>query len=135
MIPDSQILTIEIFTVAGIVPFTEWLDHLPDLQARARIRARVDRLETGNPGRYEDLRGGLRELKIDWGPGYRVYWAQIGRTIVLLLCGGDKRSQTRDIETARKYLAEYMERRDEAKVRSKNSPPPSRQISRAHRRR
>ena len=134
MIPDSQNLTIEIFTVAGNVPFTEWLDDLPDLQARARIRARVDRLETGNPGRYEDLRGGLRELKIDWGPGYRVYWAQIGQTIVLLLCGGDKRSQTKDIETARKYFAQYMERKDEAKVRSKNSPPPSRQTSRAHRR-
>ena len=87
MIPDSQNLTIEIFTVNGIVPFTEWLDHLPDLQARARIRARVDRLETGNPERYEDLRRGLRELKIDLGPGYRVYWTQIGRTIVLLLSG------------------------------------------------
>ena len=135
MMPDSQNLSIEVYAVAGTVPFTEWLDGLPDLQARARIRARIDRLESGNPGRYEDLRGGLRELKIDWGPGYRVYWAQTGRTIVLLLCGGDKRNQTKDIETARRYLADYMRRNDETKIKRQTSPGPSRQTARAHRRR
>ena len=135
MMSASQNLSIELYAVSGTVPFTEWLDDLTDLQARARIRARIDRLESGNPGRYEDLRGGLRELKIDWGPGYRVYWAQTGRTIVLLLCGGDKRNQTKDIETARKYLADYMRRNDETKIKRQTSPGPSRQTARAHRRR
>ena len=113
MLPESSRLRIEIYEVAGAVPFTDWLDHLPDIQARARIRARIDRLEAGNPGRYEDLSGGLRELKIDWGPGYRVYWAQVGRTALLLLIGGDKRTQTADIKSAREYLAEFSRRSDE----------------------
>lgn len=135
MIPASQNLAVEVYAVGGSVPFTEWLDGLPDIQARARIRARIDRLETGNPGRYEDLRGGLRELKIDWGPGYRVYWAQIGNTIVLLIYGGDKRSQTKDIEKARNYLASYMMRRKhENESKSQSGPAPSRQTHRARRR-
>ena len=113
MLPESSTLRVEVYQVAGFAPFTDWLDHLPDIQARARIRARIDRLEAGNPGRYEDLSGGLRELKIDWGPGYRVYWTQIGRTLVLLLIGGDKRTQTADIKTAREYLAEYSRRNHE----------------------
>lgn len=113
MLPKSQALRIEGYQVAGFAPFTDWLDHLPDIQARARIRARIDRLEAGNPGRYEDLSGGLRERKIDWGPGYRVYWTQIGRTLVLLVIDGDKRTQTADIKTAREYLAEFSRRNHE----------------------
>ena len=113
MLPEPSRLRIEYYEFAGVTPFTNWLEHLPDIQARARIRVRVDRLEAGNPGRYEDLGGGLRELKIDWGPGYRVYWAQVGRTRVLLLIGGDKPSQTADIKTARGYLAEFSRRSDE----------------------
>ena len=120
MIPESRTLHVEVYQVAGFAPFTDWLDHLPDIQARARIRARIDRLEAGNPGRYEDLSGGLRELKIDWGPGYRVYWTQAGRTLVLLLIGGDKRTQTADIKTAREYLAEFLRRNHENQ--SKQNP-------------
>lgn len=113
MLPESHPLQIEVYQVSGFAPFTDWLERLPDIQARARIRARIDRLEAGNPGRYEDLGGGLRELKIDWGPGYRVYWTQIGRTLVLLLIGGDKRTQTADIKAAREYLVEFSRRSNE----------------------
>ena len=113
MLPESNALRVEVYQISGFAPFTDWLDHLPDIQARARIRGRIDRLEAGNPGRYEDLGGGLRELKIDWGPGYRVYWTQAGRTLVLLLIGGDKRTQTADIKTAREYLAEFSRRNHE----------------------
>ena len=120
MIPESRTLRVEVYQVAGFAPFTDWLDHLSDIQARARIRARIDRLEAGNPGRYEDLSGGLRELKIDWGPGYRVYWTQVGRTLVLLLMGGDKRTQTADIKTARQYQAEFLRRHHENQ--SKQNP-------------
>lgn len=132
MIPESRILRVEVYQVAGFAPFTDWLDHLPDIQARARIRARIDRLEAGNPGRYEDLSGGLRELKIDWGPGYRVYWAQVGRTLVLLLVGGDKRTQTADIKTAREYLAEFLRRNDENQ--SKQNPGNAQRGNQAQRR-
>lgn len=113
MLPKSFTLRVEVYQVSGFAPFTDWLDHLPDIQARARVRVRIDRLEAGNPGRYEDLGGGLRELKIDWGPGYRVYWTQVGRTLVLLLIGGDKRTQTADIKTAHEYIAEFSRRNHE----------------------
>ena len=135
MMPAVQPFGIEFYAVANFAPFTDWLDRLPDLQARARIRARIDRLEAGNPGRYEDLNGGLRELKIGWGPGYRVYWSQTGRTVVLLLCGGDKRTQTQDIETARKYLADYTRRKDENQTKQKPGTSPRHPTGRAHRHR
>lgn len=132
MVPESSRLRIEIYEIAGVAPFADWLDHLPDMQARARIRARIDRLEAGNPGRYEDLSGGLRELKIDWGPGYRVYWAQVGRTLVLLLIGGDKRTQTADIKSAREYLAEFSRRSNENQT--KQDPGAARRGNQAQRR-
>jgi len=71
---------------------------------------RVDRLATGNFGDCKSLGRELFELRIDWGPGYRVYYALIGKTCVLLLCGGDKRKQSSDIEQALKYLKDYKER-------------------------
>ena len=79
------------------------------MQARARIRTRIDRLALGNMGDHRVLDGGLTELKIDWGPGYRVYFGRVGNTVVLLLCGGDKRSQQQDIRTAKAYLKEYRD--------------------------
>jgi putative addiction module killer protein len=79
---------------------------LRDLVARARIQARVERLAMGNPGSRRDLKGGLNELKIDLGPGYRVYYTQRGDVLVILLCGGDKSTQKRDIKTARQLLKE-----------------------------
>jgi putative addiction module killer protein len=72
--------------------------------------ARIDRLSLGNFGDCKALGGGLFELRIDWGPGYRVYYALIGRACVLLLCGGDKRKQVSDIRRALEYLKDYRER-------------------------
>ncbi|WP_366143474.1 type II toxin-antitoxin system RelE/ParE family toxin [Rhodoferax sp.] len=72
----------------GSVPLTDWLSTLRDLQAKTAIRRRIDRFGAGNPGSSRSLRSGVSELKIDMGPGYRVYYALHGQTIVLLLCGG-----------------------------------------------
>jgi putative addiction module killer protein len=90
-------------------PFWDWLRGLRDVQARARIHTRIDRLALGNLGDHRALDGGVTELKIDWGPGYRVYFGKVGNTIVLLLCGGDKRTQQQDIKTAKAYLKEYQD--------------------------
>src|SRR5439155_17413356 len=78
----------------------DWLPGFKDNQARARIAARIDRLSVGNFGDSKYLEEGVSELRIDWGPGYRVYYAMIGSTCVLLLCGGDKRKQSSDIRRA-----------------------------------
>ena len=100
-------------TRAGKDVFGEWLVRLADNQARARILSRIDRLAVGNFGDSKHLRGGVSELRIDWGPGYRVYYATIGKTCVLLLCGGDKRKQSADIERAIEHLRDYRERTEE----------------------
>ncbi len=83
---------------------------LRDRQAVARIDARVTRLEAGNPGDYKSLGDGIYELRIDYGPGYRIYFAFSGQQIVLLLCGGDKTTQQSDIRAANKYWKEFQER-------------------------
>lgn len=88
----------------------DWLAGLDDVQARARIAARIDRLSLGNFGDCKSLRKGVSELRIDSGPGYRVYYATWGGTCVLLLCGGDKRKQSSDINRAIQYLRDYKER-------------------------
>ena len=80
--------------------FAKWLDGLRDLRARARVQVRVERLAAGNPGDVRSVGEGVSELRIDYGPGYRVYFKQQGRTVVVLLAGGDKRTQSADIETA-----------------------------------
>ncbi len=90
--------------------FGEWLAELRDLRTRAKIVARIDRLSAGNFGDFKTLRGGLFEMRIDWGPGYRVYYAMVGKVCVLLLCGGDKRKQSSDIRRALEYLKDYRER-------------------------
>ena len=77
-----------------------WIDSLRDLQGRARILVRVERLAAGNPGDVKPVGEGVLELRIDFGPGYRVYFTQRGREIVILLAGGDKSSQSTDIKTA-----------------------------------
>lgn len=88
----------------GEQPFTEWLQALQDLQARARIQIRLDRLALGNFGDCEPVGGGVIELRILWGPGYRVYCARLGQMIVLLLCGGDKTTQQKDIKRAKDHF-------------------------------
>ena len=97
-------------TPAGRDVFGEWLADLKDVRTRAKIVARIDRLSAGNFGDCKALRGGLFELRIDWGPGYRVYYALAGKECVLLLCGGDKRKQPSDIKRALEYLKDYRER-------------------------
>lgn len=97
---------------AGRDFFDEWLERLADTRAQAKIAARIARLEAGNFGDSKWLQGGVCELRIDWGPGYRVYYAMIGRTCVLLLCAGDKKKQSADTERALRYLKDYKERTD-----------------------
>ena len=80
--------------------FAKWIDDLHDIRARARILARIERLATGNPGDAKAIREGISELRIDYGPGYRVYYTQHGQSVVILLAGGDKSTQARDIKTA-----------------------------------
>ncbi len=88
----------------------DWLAGLADLKARARIAARLDRLSLGNFGDCKALRDGVSELRIDWGPGYRVYYGMVGKACVLLLCGGDKRRQSSDIKRAIEYLKDFKAR-------------------------
>jgi putative addiction module killer protein len=80
--------------------YAEWFKGLRDRQARARINTRIRRLSLGNPGDVKPVGEGVSELRIDYGPGYRVYFAQRGETLVILLAGGAKRTQVRDIKTA-----------------------------------
>ncbi len=97
-------------TVDGRTPIAEWLDGLRDVPARRRIVARLDRLSLGLIGDWKSIGSGVYELRIDTGPGYRVYYAQDGAAIVLLLCGGDKRTQAKDIERAHAYWKDYKAR-------------------------
>ena len=80
--------------------FAEWLDRLRDIHARARVQARIERLAAGNPGDVEPIGEGVSELRINYGPGYRVNFKQRGRQIIILLAGGDKSAQAKDIKDA-----------------------------------
>ena len=80
--------------------FARWLTRLRDDRARTRIQARIDRLEIGNPGDVQPVGGGVSEMRIDYGPGYRVYFLRRGEALVILLAGGDKRTQHQDIAVA-----------------------------------
>jgi putative addiction module killer protein len=86
--------------------FVNWLRALKDAKAVARIAARVRRLELGNLGDVKAVGEGVSELRIDYGPGYRIYFVQQGNTVVILLCGGDKRTQNKDIRTAKQMAKE-----------------------------
>lgn len=87
--------------------FARWFDRLRNREARSRILVRIRRLSLGNPGDVRPVGEGVSEMRIDWGPGYRVYYVHRGDTIVVLLVGGDKRTQGRDIRTA-KELAQNL---------------------------
>jgi putative addiction module killer protein len=80
--------------------YRDWINNLRDIGGRARIQMRVDRLAHGNPGKHRVLSSGISELKVDVGPGYRVYYATRGEVLIVLLAGGDKSSQSRDIRRA-----------------------------------
>lgn len=89
--------------------YAEWIDALRDAAGRARILVRVERLIAGNPGQHRHLTDGVSELKIDVGPGYRVYYSQRGSRLLILLAGGDKSSQSKDIELAIKLAQNFRE--------------------------
>jgi putative addiction module killer protein len=80
--------------------FVRWIDGLRDIRARARVQVRIERLAAGNAGDVEPVGEGVSEMRIDYGPGYRVYFKKQGREVVILLAGGDKRTQSADIKTA-----------------------------------
>ena len=97
----------EYLTLGGKSPFGSWIEDLKDRQARAAIRKRLNQVRLGNLGDSKALGDGVHELRVDFGPGYRVYYGIDGETVVVLLCGGDKRSQTRDIARAKQYWTDY----------------------------
>lgn len=105
----SQPIRIHIYaTTSGKEPFNDWLDSL-DGSIRGKVEARIDRLEQGNFGNSKALKDGLFELKLK-SPAFRVYYAEIGKEIILLISGGDKSRQSDDIEKAKEYLADYRSR-------------------------
>lgn len=89
--------------------FDDWLSDLKDRAAVRRIAARLDRLADGNPGDVKPVGGGVSEMRIDYGPGYRVYFMQRGAVLIVLLCGGDKATQARDVKRAKKLAAEWKD--------------------------
>ena len=97
-------------TANGRIPFAEWLDSLPDIKTKATLKERLKPVSLGNLGDYQSVGEGVFELRIDYGPGYRLYFGQIGSTIILLLCGGDKSTQNRDLKKAKEYWVDYEKR-------------------------
>ena len=94
----------------GREPFTEWLNAIRDQKTQRRIRTRLAALKLGNFGDYKSVGGGVFELRFHFGGGHRIYFSEVDNTLVLLLCGGDKASQTRDIKDAKAYWLAYKER-------------------------
>lgn len=94
-------------TPDGKVPVEDWIRHLRDQKARSIIRTRLDRLETGNPGDHKAVGKGVFELRIHFGPGYRLYYGEDGDRIIVLLMGGDKSTQERDIECSKSFWMDY----------------------------
>jgi putative addiction module killer protein len=91
----------------GKCPFSDWLDNLRDRKARGIIRARLNRVQLGNLGDCKSVGDGVFELRVAFGPGYRVYFGQEGEWLVVLLCGGDKTSQDKDIERAKQFWEDF----------------------------
>jgi putative addiction module killer protein len=109
-------------TVEGMTPVAEWLEGLRDGATRARITARLDRVKAGLLGDWKSLSGGVCELRIDHGPVYRVYYGQESTTLILLLCGGDKNTQAKDIERAHAYWKDYKARLRKPPVQRSGTP-------------
>jgi len=93
---------------SGKEPCLEWISHLRDAKTRRRILQRLARIQSGNYGDCKSLKNGIFELRLSFGSGYRIYFGEDGDTIVVLLCGGDKSTQERDIENASAYWKEYL---------------------------
>ena len=97
----------------GKAPFSVWLNALTDVKGRAKIRERIARLRLGNQGDCEPVGEGISELRIHYGPGYRVYFGKAGKQLVILLVGGTKRTQKKDIKIAKLFWKDYKERKNE----------------------
>ncbi len=110
---EAQKLTVIIYeTEIGVCPFMDWFRALRDKSGKARILVRLERIEKGNFGDSKPVQRGVSELRVDAGPGYRVYYGRHHDSVVVLLCGGDKSSQRRDIEKAWDFLDDYRRRYD-----------------------
>ena len=96
-------------------PYQEWVDSLRDTRARVAVLRRIDRAAAGNFGDHKACRDGVSEMRIDQGPGYRVYYFQHGKALVILLCGGDKRTQDADISRAVTFKTDFLRRMKESK--------------------
>lgn len=108
---DECSFTLEYYiTETGKIPFKAWIESLKDIHARAKIRVALDRIRLGNFGHAKSVGEGVYELKIDYGPGYRLYYAFSGAAIVLLLLGGDKASQSKDIARAKEFWKVFKRR-------------------------
>jgi len=94
----------------GKTPFTDWMEKLRDRKARVKIHTRIDRLRLGNAGDYKTLGNGLFELRIHYGPGYRIYFGKAGESLILLLCAGNKATQRQDVNLAKQYWMDYRRR-------------------------
>ena len=103
----------EYLRIDGKCPFRNWLRSLKDVNARARIRVRINRIRLGNFGDCKSVGSGVSEFRIDYGPGYRVYYGRVGEKLDLLLCGGSKKNQEKDIKLAKEYWFDYKRREDE----------------------
>ena len=102
--------TVEIYVAqSGRQPFIEWFETLRDVRTQARIEARLRRLSLGHLGDHRPISGGVIELRLDFGPGFRIYFTRVTANVLLLLCGGDKSTQQRDIQRAITYLTDYKE--------------------------
>lgn len=114
---DTDKLAVETYrTASGKEPFTDWLASIRDKTTRGRIEKRMDRVEDGNMGDYRSLGTNLYELRLDFGSGYRIYFSIFSESdskTILILCAGDKSSQTRDIERAKKYSLDVKQRYEE----------------------
>jgi putative addiction module killer protein len=105
-------IEILLYRMGQSTPFSEWLASLRDARAVGIVRARINRMRLGNFGDCKSVGSGVEELRIDFGPGYRLYYGRQGQFVAVLLCGGDKKTQDRDILTAQKYWKEYLDAKD-----------------------
>lgn len=102
-------ISLLVYQQGASAPFADWLASLKDRRAAGLVRARLNRIRLGNFGDCKPVGCGVEELRIDFGPGYRVYYGRKGSLVVVLLCGGDKKTQAKDIARAQEYWKEYLD--------------------------
>ena len=111
----AQEIEILLYRQGGRCPFSEWISSLKDARSVGIVRARLNRIRLGNFGDCKAVGEGVEELRIDFGPGYRVYFGRQGALVVILLCGGSKKTQAKDIGNAKKYWKEYLDAQSQSK--------------------